>query len=276
MIVAILAFWVLMTQDLFRRDLLPAWIVGPPPDLRSLATASDQGSATWAMLVVDPRTGQADRTVGEVTTEALRRRDRSLRLSSVARFEAGSLLRGTPFGAVQDARLEVVGNCEVDPTGDLSVFRVTLREQTVPPTELVTMEGRLKGNRVVVTTESPLEILQGHHEFTYHSRGLVQNSFAPFDRMPGLRVGQRWESRVVNPLNGRVESGTVEVAAWRHITWNDNPVPVHEVVTRMGALTARTWVRGDGLVLRQEVPLLFVRLWLDRQPDATTARRGRP
>ena len=32
-------------------------------------------------------------------------------------------------------------------------------------------------------------------------------------------------------------------------------------------LSARTWVRPDGLVLRQEVPFPFVKLVLERQPD---------
>ena len=41
----------------------------------------------------------------------------------------------------------------------------------------------------------------------YEPRSLVQNALGPFDRLPGLQVGQRWESRVVNPLTGRIETG---------------------------------------------------------------------
>ena len=38
------------------------------------------------------------------------------------------------------------------------------------------------------------------------------------------------------------------------------------VETRVPPLAARTWVRTDGLVLRQEVPLLFLKLVLERLP----------
>ena len=46
-----------------------------------------------------------------------------------------------------------------------------------------------------------------------------------------------------------------------------SPVTTLEVVTQMTPLTARTWVRPDGLVLRQEVPFPFVRLMLERLPE---------
>ena len=36
----------------------------------------------------------------------------------------------------------------------------------------------------------------------------------------------------------------------------------------MAPLTMRTWVRLDGVILRQEVPLPLVRLVLERRPEA--------
>jgi hypothetical protein len=89
----------------------------------------------------------------------------------------------------------------------------------------------------------------------------------PFDYLPGLQVGQRWESRVVNPLTGRIEPVRVAVERRTVIHWDNHPVTTLEVVQHMGLVVARTWVRTDGLVLRQEVPFPLVKLVLERQPD---------
>jgi hypothetical protein len=78
----------------------------------------------------------------------------------------------------------------------------------------------------------------------------------------------RWESQVVSPLTGNVESVRVEVARRNvMVHWDGSPVPTLEVVTRFKTMKARTWVREDGLVLRQEVPLVFVTLVLERLPE---------
>ena len=39
------------------------------------------------------------------------------------------------------------------------------------------------------------------------------------------------------------------------------------IVTQLTPVSARTWVRRDGLVLRQEIPFPFVKLILERLPD---------
>ena len=106
--------------------------------------------------------------------------------------------------------------------------------------------------------------------FPYQPRGMVQNTFGPLDRLPGLQVGQRWESQVISPLTGKMESGIVEVVDKQVIAWgkDNNPVSTLVVVSRMGTHSARTWVRpADGLVLQQEIPFPMRKLVLVRQPD---------
>ena len=51
------------------------------------------------------------------------------------------------------------------------------------------------------------------------------------------------------------------------IHWDGNPVTTFEVEQKMSPLTMRTWVRTDGVILRQEVPFPFVRLVLERRPE---------
>ena len=269
---AILIFWVAMTQDLVRNDLVPNLVLGPPPDFRSLVSRGSSGATYWTLLAIDSRGLATERPVGEVLTETHRRDDGSLRLTSSARFEPGVILQGTPIQVIEGTRLEVLGSCEIDRSGNLDSFRVALREEAVPPTELLTLDGHVKADKLVVSTQSLAPFLSGTRELPYRPHGMVQSTLGPLDAMPGLQVGQRWESQVVNPITGKVETSTAEVVGRQHIHWNQNPVPTLVIVTRVGPVSARTWVRGDGLVLRQEVPLLFVKLILERVPDRPSPR----
>ena len=49
--------------------------------------------------------------------------------------------------------------------------------------------------------------------------------------------------------------------------WDNTVVTTLEVVQHLTPISARTWVRPDGLVLRQEMPFPLVKLILERLPD---------
>jgi hypothetical protein len=91
-----------------------------------------------------------------------------------------------------------------------------------------------------------------------------------------LHVGQRWETRVINPFSGQVEPTRVEVARQSMIHWDGNLVSTFEVVQQMGALSVRTWVRTDGVILQQEVPFPFIRLMLERRSEEASAPASAP
>ena len=160
---------------------------------------------------------------------------------------------------------------EIDPAGNLFEFW-SLVKSAGEVGSLLTLEGRVKGGSLEVRARGPLPIFSWNKSFPYEPRGMVQNSLGPMDRMPGLQVGQRWESRIVSPLTGRVETVKVEVARKAVITWGNNPVQTLEVVAKAQPVSVRMWVRPDGLVLRQEVPFPFVRLVLDRRPGQPPKR----
>jgi hypothetical protein len=269
----ILLLWTLAAADLFRRDVLPELVVGPPPDFRAIAAAEADHPTYWTILAPGERGEEpGDRTVGRVVTRTERSRDGWTRLASRAVLDSSELLRGTPYAALEATRIEIHASCEIDSSGNLDSFRVTVREGMNLRSDLLIIDGHLRNDQLVVTARSPIPVLRFSHSFPYRPHSLVQTSLGPIGWLPGLHVGQRWESRVVSPLTGRVETATVEVVGRRHITWDQNPIPVHEVVSRtsgsMGTFTARTWVRGDGLVIRQEVPFPLVKLVLERVPEA--------
>ena len=132
----------------------------------------------------------------------------------------------------------------------------------------------MKNDRIVISTGGLVPYL-GPHSFPYKPHGMVQSTFGPLDRLPRLHVGQTWESQVVSPLTGLVETCRVEVVGTKIITWDSDPITTLEVVTKASGISARTWVRRDGLVIRQEVPVPLVNLVLERiPPDVPTVYFG--
>jgi hypothetical protein len=268
--VAILLYWVVAAWNLIRHDLLPELRFARPPDLLSIARAvRGNGPSRWSVQVIDdPAHPDVRRSVGQAITESIHRRDGGVLLSSQVQFDSGGLLRGTAFASRAPVALEIASTCAIDPTGNLQSFRAAVRSEA-DPQEVLRIEGRLdaRGDALEVTAHGPLPIMNQTRTIPYQARSLVQNAMEPFDYLPGLQVGQRWESRIVNPLNGRIEPVRVEVTRKTVIHWDNHPVTVLEVVQHMVPFAAKTWVRTDGMVLRQEVPFPLVKLVLERQPD---------
>ncbi len=267
-ILAILVGWFWASVALFRRDILPSFLLGPPPDLRTVALAEEGANrpSRWIIQVTDPGKELQPRPVGQVNTHTQRSPDGSYRMTSLAWFDSAELLAGTPFAAAGQERVEIRSRLDVDPSGNLDTLRAVVH-LAGQASDLVTITGAVRGNELEVTIQGSVPLLGGTRRFPYHPRELIQNDLGPIDHMPGLQVGQRWVTRMVSPLTGRVERVEVAVERRRLITWDATPVSTFEVVTRTPFLSAKTWVRPDGLVLRQELPFPVVRLLLERLPD---------
>jgi hypothetical protein len=266
--VAILLYWVVAASGLIRRDVLPELRFGRPPDLLAIARAVPGGGPSrWSVQVIDdPAHPDVRRSVGQAVTESIHQKDGAVLLSSKVRFDSGGLLRGTAFASRAHVELEIASNCVIDRTGNLQSFYASVRSEA-DPQDVLRVEGRLnaRGDGIEVNARGPLPIMNQTRTIPYQERSLVQNALEPFDYLPGLQVGQRWESRVVNPLTGRIETVRVEVARRTLIHWDNHPVSALEVEQHLTPpLVARTWVRTDGLVLRQEVPFPLVKLVLER------------
>lgn len=270
---AILLYWVVAASSLIRRDVLPEMGFVRPPDLRTIAGAERNFQPSrWSVEVIDnPLAPERRRIVGMASTDARRDRDGWVEMESKVAFDAGGLLKGTPLSRhSDDSQLEVKSHYRVDPSGNLQSFRAAVRSLS-DPGELMTIEGTRNKRSLTIVTRSSLPLLNQTRTLPYEPRSMVQNALGPFDRLPGLQVGQRWETRVVSPLTGRIENVRVDVARRTVIHWDKSPVTTLEVVHHVAPLSARTWVRADGVVLRQEVPFPFVKLILERLPDGVTS-----
>jgi len=265
---AILIYWSIAAFCLLTWDVIPELSLGYAPDLRTIAGSGDSTRpAGWSIQIVDdPRFPDVRRTVGEAVTTSSRRPDGWVDLTSRVDIDAGGLLKGTPFVTRTSARLGVESLYRVDPSGNLSSFdlQVTSRES---PDTLIKVKGQLKGDKMEIVSRGPVPLFNQTLTFDYEPRSMVRDMLGPLDRLPGLHVGQRWESRVINPFSGQVDRVRVEVARRGLIHWEGNPVTTFEVVQRIGSLSMRTWVRTDGVILRHEVPFPFVRLVLERRPE---------
>ena len=270
---AILIYWSIAAFFLLTRDVIPELTLGYPPDLRAIAVAGDSSRPVrWSIQIVDdPRYPEVRRTVGESVTASSRRADGWFELTSRVEIDAGGLFKGTPFVGRSTVRLGVESLYLVDTSGNLSSFdlQVTSKESG---DSLMKVKGQLKGSKMEIVSRGPVPILNQNMTFDYEPRSVVQDVLGPLDRLPGLHVGQRWESRVINPFSGQVEPVRVEVARRGLIHWEGNPVTTFEVVHRTSPFSMKTWVRTDGVILRQEIPLPFVRLVLERRPETDAPR----
>lgn len=266
--VAILIYWSIAAFWLLTWEVLPELSLGYPPDLRSITAASDDSKpVSWTIDVIDdPRHPEVRRTVGQATTASTRLPDRGVELSSLVVFDAGELLKRTPLVTAPDVRLNIASVYRVDPKGNLQGF--DMKVSTADSDDgLFTVEGRLNGEMMEVTSKGMVSVLNRNMRFRYEPRGVVSDALRPFDRLPGLHVGQHWDTRMINPFTGAVDVVRVEVKRLGFIDWNGEAVSAFEVDQHAGPVTSRTWVRLDGVILRQEVPLPLLNMVLDRLPD---------
>ncbi len=267
---AILMFWLYAAAALLRRDVLPDYWTTPPPDLRAVAVAEEDARPTqWDLTVAEDGSARGLRSVGRAITESRRTPDGGTELIGDVYFDSVGLLKGTRLAFKsddnrRDDHIDVHNVCEIDPSGNLRQFRAGVKSGGET---LLTLVGRVEGRSIVVRSQGPFKLMNWNQTFPYEPRGLIQNGIGPIDRLPGLQVGQRWDTRVVSPLTGRVETVRTEVTGKHLISWDGSFVTTLEVVQHLSTIKARTWVRRDGLVLRQEVPFPFVKLILERLPD---------
>ena len=266
----ILIYWSIAAFLLLTWDVLPELTQGYAPDLRAIALAGDSSRPVrWDIQVVDdPRHPDVRRTVGESITTSSRRADGFFQLTNRAELDAGGLFRGTPFGSRPSLRVGVESEYLIAQSGNLSSFSLRVVDKGRADAEIMTVTGKVNGRKMEIESHGWNDILNRKFPLDYEPRSVVHDVLGPQDRLPGLHVGQRWESKGINMISGQVESVRVDVVRRALINWEGNPVTTFEVVHRTSPFSMKTWVRTDGMILRQEVPFPFVRLVLERRAES--------
>jgi hypothetical protein len=162
----------------------------------------------------------------------------------------------------------------IDTFGRLLRFDSAVR--LAPLIDEITMRGTVEGGQLQLLIRSGNQSFS--HEISLPPKALLADALSPQTRLPGLHVGQTWNVPVFNslwPTKSPIELISARVESTETILWNGEPEQTWLVVYRYDSGTdgganqknvqGKLWVRGDGLVLRQEVMLLdssivFVRL----------------
>jgi hypothetical protein len=265
----ILVYWSVAAFFLLTWDVLPELTSGYAPDLRAITLAGDSSRPVrWNIQVIDdPRFPDTRRMVGEAVTGLAHKPGGWTELTSRVEVDAAGLLKGTRFLSRSPSfRLKVESVYRVDPKGNLNSFDLYVKSRDSTET-LITVTGQVKRKLIEIESRGPVEILNKNFSIDYVPRSVVQDVLGPLDRLPGLHVGQKWETQTINPFTAKVDKVRVEVARKGLINWNGDGVPAFEVVQHVSPLPLSTWVRLDGFILRQEVPLPFVRLVMERRAD---------
>jgi hypothetical protein len=108
------------------------------------------------------------------------------------------------------------------------------------------------------------------------------NKLEPVDRLPGLRVGKQWTSRIVNPFSALSPGNWLmggqptfeiiqhQVTGTETISWNDQSFACFVVEHFHERASSKSWVRiQDGRVLRQQAPFGDVTITLELDPIGT-------
>ena len=204
----ILIYWSVAAFCLFTWDVLPEMTSGYPPDLRAITLAVDSTKPIrWSIQVIDdPRFPDVGRIVGEAVTGCTRMPDGWFELTSRVELDAGGLLKGTTFFTPASVKLDVDSHYRVEPSGNLHSFVLEVKPKESADT-LFTVKGEVKGKMMEIVSHGLVDILNKRMVIAYEPRSVIQDVLGPLDRLPGLHVGQRWESQVINPFTGQVGRG---------------------------------------------------------------------
>ena len=285
----VLAFWAAMTAWVVHRDLLPKFGYGEVRYDTVLGRRLLDERRQWQVLL----DGQP---VGRATTSFSPEKDGSSKLRTTFSVDTDLVLGHlAPVGAApasvvpggDDQRLLVESIVHVGVDRRLQSIEVFAN---LPSTGIsARVAGEVDGQTLSLTSDvtglGALEkMFDKQVKLAVDPEQLLQNRLGPQDRLPGLSVGRRWTSRVVNPTSALLpslpafgsfgRSKGIEVEILRHrvtgvetIRWNGTPVRCFVVVSEHDRTTSKTYVRtADGQVLREELPLLGATLLLELEP----------
>jgi hypothetical protein len=274
--VIVILFWLATMGWLVVAKILPPLRVGDPPNYASiLADSRDEPPDCWTIRMKGTAIGWA---AGKIE----RRGDGISELYSrvyLGELPLDELAPGWLAGALSQLladlrRLEVDkrSRIAIDPLGRLVEFESRVRLADVA--DAIKVQGRIEGSTFKLTVTS--DELSATISRSLSPNSLLSDELSPQARMPGLSVGQTWTVPLYSPF--RSPSSPLEILQAKveredRFLWDGRNVKTRVIVYRSdagsgvagGEVRGRTWVRDDGVVLRQQVavfrtPVEFERL----------------
>jgi hypothetical protein len=281
----VLLLWLCSMTWLIAYKIVPSLLVGSPPSYDTTLPPEEDRNATASWHVL-----WNDRPVGRAASTTERDEDGAAEIRSLLSVEDLPLRQMLPQGAASllsplgnrmgNLDFDIRSHAVIDPLGHLTSFQTNV--ELAQLTDDIEVQGYVKDGVLHVTLRSG--------DFHYRTEkelppgALVTNELAPYAYLRDLRLGQSWTVPVYSPLRSPhrpLEMLQATVESEDLIEWGGRPVQTLVIVYRgeSGAsslsedsVSARLWVRDDGLVLRQEVSLLGSRLRFERMTEAEAAK----
>lgn len=286
--VAILLFWLSSMGWLLEQKILPSWVVGEPPTMRTILQDSTDAPVGWKITF----NGQS---LGWAVTQSLANEQGGHDVRSRVRLARLPLATMTPSwlasflkmlertGELPELSLDLdaLTTIGVDALGRPLDFRSAAQVGyggrtggSFAPAMQINMRGTIDGNQMKLAVRAG--------EFVYRTRvflptdALLGDALSPQARLPELHVGQTWTEPGYSPFrspNSPMETLHATVERRETIVWNDERRPTLVVVLRadpgsglsnVQTLRGKSWVDTDGRVLRQESLLGSSRLVFER------------
>jgi hypothetical protein len=282
---AVVLFWVTSMSWLIHDKILPPLIVGEPPSFRTILEHQQQRTEPvgWAILVDDKPVGWAISVTERQPTQIGEFRSR-LHLNRLPLSEMlGEMARLLPAQGRDAAAMALDANSrlEIDPLGRPIAFQSTAvfrsDEVRFPRNPFldasafrISVKGTVEGSQMILV----LRIGDFVREASVYipSNSLMGDVLSPQNFLPNLRVGQTWTVPVYSPFRpptSPIEILQANVESIDPIVWQNTVTPTSLVIYRTDSgaghggaqdIRGKTWVKLDGMVVKQEVNLLSARL----------------
>lgn len=283
----VIVFWLGAMSWLLGAKVLPPLLLGEPPTYQKILAAEPDAPAEETEVVWDITCDQ--RPVGTASSSIHPMEDgiRELRsevrftelpLDSISPLRLGAFAR-LPDGQSRSIAFNAKAVFEVGPLGQLQRFESKLEMGILA--EPVFVQGTVDGTQLRLTLRTG--DLVYHTDSVLPQDSLLSDALSPQSRLPGLRVGQTWLSPMYSPFHPRtrpLEALEAVVERTEPLLWHGQGVETLVVVYyneqggRVGAVgqpRGKVWVRPDGVVLQQEVPLIDSVLRFIRRPPQSAA-----
>lgn len=212
------------------------------------------------------------RRIGNAVTKVEKNADGSFQIVNELKLQMAVFERTRPMAATDEQQVPPIfvrSDFYIDPLGQLEQLHVELTINIAEPPPQINVRGVVEGEDLVLKTSGLSEGLAAtlpDIRIPNQHQSFFADSLVPLDRIPHLRVGQKWTTRSVNPfaaLSGplslifrgdSIEITQNEVVGTDSLESGGRPWECYLIEHRRGDNISETWVRvSDGQVLRREV-----------------------
>ena len=277
-VAVVVLLWATTMSWLVVDKILPPFLQGEPP---KAGTLRDE-PVCWDISFEDRPIGHAVSQLvpGAMATTELHSR---VLLEDVPLREMAPQWMSSLVGSMGHVRLDTRTRLTLDSLGNLSSFQTKVWLNELP--SVVRISGHVEGADLVLKFQSGEMI----HEAKYPlpSYALLGSELIPEPKLLQIYVGRKWQKEVFSPFrtpNNAMELIQAEVVKEETIVHNDTLTRVKRIDYRTlltsgvsvdDRLRAVQWVADDGVVVRQDVYLVNVKLRFERRDDPKSLQAGK-